>query len=322
MKATLSYFAAATMMAAMLLVLAPGFAHAEGIPPQCSNVIKKCGCTIGAPGNYQLANDLDASQGLTLLSGCIDIEGKHINLAVNYNIFGFGGISNCGPQQPARSQKFTPFSPPYNTGIGIHVLPTAANVVIDANESTICGWNYGVESEALNVNLFGIVAVSNNVGVLLNNATDNSCLYCSTSFGGTGLQIAGGSDNSVGGSQAVYNNQYGFWIDGSKHNMINSNISAVNGLAGFYLGCSATADVKPLIPCTIVTTTGNSILSNESIQNNKYGIATERQSFYNNYDNNGAAGNLTKDIIDGNANCVYNNYQDDEYVTKSPKCIQ
>ena len=29
-----------------------------------------------------------------------------------------------------------------------------------------------------------------------------------------------------------------------------------------------------------------------------------------------------KDIIDGNANCVYNNYLDDTYSTKSPSCIQ
>ena len=27
-------------------------------------------------------------------------------------------------------------------------------------------------------------------------------------------------------------------------------------------------------------------------------------------------------IIDGNANCVYNNYLDDLYSTKSPNCIQ
>ena len=321
MKTTLSYFAAAAMTVAIFAVLASSFAHAEGIPPQCSNVIKKCGCTIGAPGNYQLANDLYASQGLTLLSGCIDIEGKHINLSVNYNIFGFGG-SNCEPEQPALSRKLTPSSPAYNTGIGIHVLPTAANVAIEGVESTICGWNYGVESEAPNVNLIDVDAVNNNVGILLNNATDNGCLYCSTNFGGTGLQIVGGSDNSVSGSESFSNNVYGFWIDGSKHNMISDSIAIYDSLAGFYLGCSATANVKPLIPCTIVTTTGNSILNNESIQNGKYGIATERLSFYNNYDNNGTSGNFTKDIIDGNANCVYNNYQDDGYGTKSPKCIQ
>jgi hypothetical protein len=104
--------------------------------------------------------------------------------------------------------------------------------------------------------------------------------------------------------------------------MLTSNSGAVNGLAGFYLGCSSTANVKSQIPCTITTTTGTSVLGNQAYDNSRYGFAVERKSFYNNFDGNYSDGNTTKDFIDGNANCVYNNYLDDSYSTKSPSCIQ
>ena len=80
--------------------------------------------------------------------------------------------------------------------------------------------------------------------------------------------------------------------------------------------------MKSQIPCTITTTTGNSVLGNEASDNGKYGIAVERKSFYNNFDGNDASGNTKEDIIDGNGNCIYNTYLNDTYTTKSPNCIQ
>ena len=320
MKITPSRFAVSAMMFVIFTLLATGFAHARGgIPPQCSNVITACGCTIGAPGNYQLGNDLYASQGLTLKNGCIDIEGLHVNLTVNYNIFGSGNTEDCEGDQSNRRK--LPQSPS-NFGNGIHILPTAANVAISSLEGSICGWKYGVESEANNVNLYGIYTFDNNVGTFLNNATDNSCQLCNSEYNVTGLQISGGSGNTISVGTAFYNDQYGFWIDGSKHNMITNNISYFNGLAGFYVGCSSTGNVKSLIPCTIVTSTGNSLVENIAYENDKYGFAVERKSFYNNIEENDASDNTTKDIIDGNANCVYNNYQLDTFATASPSCIQ
>ena len=322
MKITLSRFAVTAMMFAIFTLLATGLAHARGgIPPQCSSVITSCGCTIGAPGNYELGNDLFASQGLTLKSGCIDIEGLHINLTVNYNIFGPGNTEDCNTEQTATRHKLQPASPS-NTGVGIHVLPTAANVAIYGVEEFICGWNYGVESETNNVNLYQLNTGDNNVGVFFNNATDNSCLYCDPEYNGTGIKISGGSGNAISGPAALYNDQYGIWVDGSQHNMLTAGVEAFNGLAGIYLGCSSTGNVKSQIPCSIETTTGNSVLGNDAFENDRYGIAVERKSFYNNFDENDASGNTTKDIIDGNANCVYNNYQNDGFATKSPSCIQ
>src|ERR1019366_5163631 len=158
-------FAVTALMFAVFTMLATGLANARagGIPPQCASTITSCGCTIGAPGNYQLGNDLFASQGLTLKSGCIDIEGLHINLTVNYNIFGPGNTSDCSGEQSPNRRKLQPASPS-NSGVGIHVLPSAANVAISNLNHFICGWNYGVESEANNVNVYAVYTDDNNVG--------------------------------------------------------------------------------------------------------------------------------------------------------------
>ncbi len=329
MKTTLSRFAVTAMMFVAFMMLGAGLANAKrgGIPPQCTSVITSCGCTIGAPGNYELGNDLYASQGLTLLSGCIDIEGLHVNLTVNYNIYG-SNAGNCFddnggiPFGQVRSPKKEQPEHPSFVGVGIHVLNTAANVAITNTESTICGWNYGVESDTTNVNIYGVTSTDNNVGLFLNSATDNSCLHCGLGYNVTGAQIYGGSGNSIAGGDAAFSSKYGYWIDGSKHNMISGNEGFGNGLAGIYLGCSSTANVKSQIPCTMGTDTGNSVIDNGFDENGKYGIAVERESFYNNFDGNEAGSNSKQDIIDGNANCVYNNYLDDNYGTKSPSCIQ
>ncbi len=146
-------------------MVATALANAEGIPPQCSNQITARGCTIGAPGNYTVENDLYASDGLTGKSGCIDIEGQNINLYIYYyNVIGPGSDSKCDTDIPH-----------LNSGVGIHVLPSASNVAIYDDEY-VCGWNYGVESEGNNVNLYEVYPYYNNVGLLLNHATNNDCL--------------------------------------------------------------------------------------------------------------------------------------------------
>ncbi len=54
----------------------------------------------------------------------------------------------------------------------------------------------------------------------------------------------------------------------------------------------------------------------------RYGIATERGAIYNNFNGNYIYPKFAKDIIDGNGNCVYNNYAHDAFSTASPSCIQ
>jgi len=82
------------MACAILIIVGSGSAHAQ--PPKCDSTIYQCGCTIGTPGTYELANELDASQGLTVKNGCIDIEGQNIKLNAAYPIVGPGNDGSCG----------------------------------------------------------------------------------------------------------------------------------------------------------------------------------------------------------------------------------
>jgi hypothetical protein len=327
MKITPSRFAVIAVMFAVFTLLATGLAMADGVPPQCSSTITAGGCTIGAHGNYELGNNLYAYLGLTLTNSCIDIDQLHVNLNLNgCNIFGSGNTGDC-----QESEK--PF---HRQGTGFVTIKLRGWYPCDAGRGEcghqqrrggeggnfICGWNYGLESEGTDVNISGICAGDDNVGFLFNNATDNACAFCDGVYDITGLHISGGSGNTITNNDNGYDSQYGYWIDGSKHNQITNNGSFYNGIAGFYVGCSSTGNVKPLIPCTEETNTGNSVIFNYAYDNGRYGIAVERESFWNSFSGNGAELDGTKDIIDGNANCVYNSYQDDEYGTKSPSCIQ
>lgn len=313
----------------LLVIAAAGTALAQ--PPKCANQITACGCTIGAPGNYTVENDLSYSQGLTLKNACIDIEGQDITLTVNYPIYGpVSAYVDCGnpiPPGPAARAALAPSSAK-NSGIGIHVLPSASKVSMILNYGygdygyTVCGWNYGVESEGSNVTWNGLVADYNNVGALFNNSTASSCIDCYFDYNTTGLEIAGGSGNTIAGVEAYYNSQYGFWLNGTNNDSFSVTYGAGNKLAGYYLGCSSTANTKPPIPCTTNLTTGINLQTSEAYENGKYGFAVEQGSIHNQIIENEAAENGKFDFIDGNANCIYNQYSDNEYLTKSPKCIQ
>jgi len=309
MKITPGRLAApAVVLAVAIFFAATGIANAGSPPPLCSNQIIACGCTIAAPGNYTVENDLDAAQGLTLKGGCIDITGQNITLQVNHHIFG-PGSPDCMTSNPKR-----------NAGIGIHVFSTAARVSIFVPVS--CGWNYGAESEGEEISWDESASLYDNVGFLFNNATSSSCTTCAAESDITGIEIAGGSGNSFTGGIVEANSQYGFWLNGTQNNTFSAIDSLVNGIAGFYLGCSSTGNVKPSIPCTTTPTTGNSLSSSFAALNSKYGIAVEKGSIYNQFLDNQAAMDTKVDIIDGNGNCIYNQYSTDVFTTKSPKCIE
>jgi parallel beta-helix repeat protein len=311
MKAT--RLAVTAMVFAVLTLLATGLANAQ--PPKCDTQITACGCTIGASGSYTVENTLYASQGLTLKNGCIDIEGSNINLYdLSYDINGPGTVGDCSADKPKK-----------HAGIGIHVLPSASHVAIYGGEYE-CGWNYGVESEGNDVHLFDVYTSYNNVGVLLNNATSNDVLYGYAAYAVVGFQIAGGSGNSINGSGAESNSTFGYWVDGSSGNTLSSNYAYYNTeKAGIYLGCNSKGQVNPQILCPKNTpTTGNSIVANYFYDNVAgYGIATEKGAIDNNYNGNYFySPSPGTNIIDGNGNCVYNQYVGDTFFTASPSCIQ
>ena len=308
--------AVTAMVIAVLSMLATGLANAQ--PPKCDTQITACGCTIGASGSYTVENALDYSQGLTLKNDCIDITASRVDLyAYNY-ITGPGTDPTCSSSTPKK-----------NAGVGIHVLPGAENVSIYLDDYDVCGWNYGLESEGSNINWYEPGSYYNNVGMLLKNATGNDVLYGYFADNITGLEITGGSGNSINDGEAYYNTQYGYWLNGTKGNTVSGDGGYGNKIAGFYLGCNSTGNVNPLIPCTTTTTTGNSLQGNGAYgyvgtYPQKYGIAVERGSIDNTFIENDLYYNSSDrnkvDIIDGN--CDYNTYLDDTYNTKSPKCIQ
>ncbi len=315
MKIAGSRFAVPAMMMAMLMVWGGGLANAQ--PPKCTNSIKSCGCTIGAPGSYVVANPLSASQGLTLKGACIDIAGENVTLDVYDNIVGPGSDAGCDSDKPKK-----------NAGIGIHVLSMAKNASINFFNVSIelpsaCGWNIGLESDGSDDGWNQAFASYNNVGMLFENATDSNCLACDFLYNVTGVEVAGGSGNTIAGGESIGNSQYGIWLNGTTGNTISEDFPDQNNLAGIYLGCSAKGDVTPAIPCTITPTTGNVLTNNYSeYGNKKYGIAVEKGSIGNEFLENEAWYNGKYDFIDGNHECTYNLYSDDYYYTKSPQCIQ
>src|ERR1035438_7861108 len=195
MKITQSRFAVTAMMFAIFTLLATGLANAQTQPVKCSSQITACGCTITAPGSYTIENTLDYSQGLTLKNGCIDITASNIDLYAYQYIQGPGADSTCSSDTPKK-----------NRDVGIHVLPSASNVSIYVDDYYACGWNYGVESEGSNINWYEVGSYYNNVGMYLNNATDNNCIYCYFAYNvGSGVQIVGGSGNHVYDGESYLN---------------------------------------------------------------------------------------------------------------------
>jgi len=84
----------------------------------CPATITACGCTITKTGTYVVTMALDAGQGLTGLSDCIDIKAKNVVLNVgDHNITGPGIGSS--------------------TGAGIHVLRSASGAFIEGDDTVV-----------------------------------------------------------------------------------------------------------------------------------------------------------------------------------------
>ena len=348
MKITLSRFAATAIVLAVLTMAATGRANAQD--NKCSKSITACGCTITLAGKYQVPIDIFGFQGLTLKSGCIDVNVSNVKLTVNGAIVG-PGVNSCpntpspltrgarrplGKEARQSAMQQTPFRYPDDGSgpnlIGIHVLPGISNVTLNFGGEDVCGWTYGVESEGASVSISTVGTYDNNVGLFFNNATSNSCLYCDSEFNVNGVQISGGSGNSYTDGSGSNNSQYGFWVYGSSGNKFTDNFANYNSIAGFYLGCAADGEYARSITCP-TPTDGNTLVKNTAGDNGDlpytpgFGIAVERKALYNVIENNmthdSAFGlyNETLDIVDGNGNCVYNTYKNNNYTTKQPNCI-
>jgi len=253
---------------------------------------------------YTVANDLYASQGLTSKNGCIDIKSFGVSLFLDsYNIFGSGCESVSRPR----------------SGVGIHVLPGASGILVEgevkgASEgpaANLCGCNYGAESDGYNVYWRQIGFYQNGIGLFLNNTEFNNTSEIAASNNITGVRVLWGLENFVARADAENNAHYGFWIDGTKtntfsqDNIYNDNNALSNGIAGFYVGCSATGDIQSTAPCV---NTDNTLERNYVRYNRFYGIAVERGGVGNLIEDNAVLDQPTE-IIDGSGTCKDNRYR-------------
>jgi len=249
------------------MVMAVGVANAQN----CSTTITACGCTIASAGTYAVANDLNASQGLTSRGSCIDINTTNVKLFTNgFNIIGAGT----------------------GTGTGIHVLNTANNALLEASGpeaqytyTTLSGWQYGLESEADNVMIDAYYFDGNTTGVWLRNAANNHLTY----FDASG------------------NTTYGAWIRGGSGNSIDNAYLGNNGVAGLYVGCSTTGPTGTRCTGFGNTSSGNFISfagSEAGGPPQSYGIALESGSTGNTVADTAFVGNTADDFWDGSTTAV------------------
>jgi hypothetical protein len=121
-------------------------------------------------------------------------------------------------------------------------------------------------------------------------------------------------------------------VYGSTGNTFTNNFADYNSIAGFYLGCADDGEYSRSITCP-TPTNRNTLTKNTAGDNGDlpytpgYGIVVEREGIYNIIENNTTDDsaffmyNETTDIADGNDNCIYNTYKNNNLVTKQPKCI-
>jgi parallel beta-helix repeat protein len=316
-----------------LLLTFAGNSSAAPKPTACATSITACGCTITTKGTYTVANDLDASQGLTKGGNCIEISADHVILdLVGSHIFG------------------------NNSGIGIKILPSGHDSTVQGTDLTEVGqaiikkWKTGIEDDADNVviELFrGIGGDSfdpvGNVGdgVLLQNVNNSTVANFKASFnGGTGVNIQGGSNNRImncdsisnAGSGVIVANSnvnaiinctisgntgYGIWLNSSNQNQLLTAAVNGNGKIGVLVGCHKEGKCLGSKGSNL-----NHFSSSGANGNSGAGITVEQGSSNNQITNMSSAGNGgTSDLIDNNPACDGNNWFNNAFGDASQTCI-
>ena len=173
------------------------------------------------------------------------------------------------------------------------------------------GWQFGIESEADNVIINGAETFGNSTGVLLKGTYNNKLSGVALSTG-VGLSTTG----------AINNSAYGIWIVGGNSNQVALYTSQGNGIAGIYVGCSATGPTGT--PCPSGQASSGNVIYDLSDKgtNQLYGVALEAGSLRNTVMNTRSASNTRFDDFDGNANCANNVWRINKFSTANAACIQ
>src|SRR6202046_4335104 len=284
-------------------------------------------------GTFPVADDLNASQGLTKAGNCLEVSADHVIL----DLQGHAIIGN-------------------GAGIGILIQNSGHDTTVQGTDPTetgqaiINGWGTGLEDDANNVVIelfrqFG----GNNLnptgnkgdGVLLQNASGVTVANFNASFnGGTGVEVQGGSSNRIMNCDSISNagngvilassnvntisncsingnTGYGVWLNSANQNQIFTSSVNGNGKIGLLVGCHKEGK------CTGNKGSDLNHLSSTGANGNSgAGITVEEGSSNNQITNMSSAGNGgPSDLIDNNPGCDGNLWFNNAFGDASQTCI-
>jgi len=315
------------------LVLMTGLAAAGPHPNACAPSISSCGCTATQSGTYTVANDLDATQGLTKGGNCLEVSANHVIL----DLQGHAIIGN-------------------GAGIGILILNSANDTTVQGTDLTEAGqaivnnWNIGVEVEASNVVIELFRQIGGNSqnphgnagdGILLRNASNVTVANFKASFnGGAGVDVQGGNNNRIMNCDAISdttagvilassdlntisnctiiaNAGFGVWLDTSSQDQILTSSLNGNGSIGLLVGCDKEGKCKGK-----KGSNQNHISSTGANGNSGAGVTVEEGSSNNQITNMSSSGNGgTADLIDNNPSCDGDLWFNNAFGDASQTCI-
>lgn len=255
---------------------------------ECMKSISSCGCTISEPGVYTVIANLSATQGLTELDDCIDVDSKGVFLIV-------GGHTVTGS----------------GSGVGIRLLASAPGDFIESagqssrggsvSPSTLTNWKFGMEVNADSVIVDDFNYTSNTTAGLLLKGSHNSTI---TDFSAR--------DNSV----------YGVWIVGGSGNQINCSVADNNGNTGVFIGCSPSGPGGTACDEDENETSSGNFIYDHLASTSQYGIAVDRGNTGNIITETEAINSTKSDLFDGNPGCDRNLWRVNTFTTANHSCIQ
>jgi hypothetical protein len=249
----------------------------------CGSSISQCGCTITKPGVFTVTAKLSSGQGTTGNGDCIDIKAPNAKLFLQ----GFA-LTGVG------------------TGAGIRLLSSANGAFVEGTragagtgQSTISGWDIGIEDDASNTIVEDFESNSNaTAGVLLNKAHNSN------------INDFGASSNGV----------YGAWLKASSGNQINCSDTDSNTKIGLYVGCSSDGSLGSTCH-GVGPSKGNRLYDHSSSDNGSVGIAIDVGDTGNFVTDTQAHGNTSEDLSDQNTNCDRNLWILNNFTNANAGCI-
>ncbi|MEA2681084.1 MAG: hypothetical protein QOK03_2806 [Candidatus Binataceae bacterium] len=256
---------------------------------------------ITKPGLYEIDNILIASS--PAAGDCIIITASNVSL--NLNGFDLLGATS---------------------GVGIHVMKSAAKTVIEGNGSIIQTFGVGIQIDGVGALADNFTVNKNtDAGVLINHAQQAQLSnFSSTNNLNDGVRIVGGGFNGLQMPSISGNGRYGVWLEASSNNSIGNFDMSKNALVGIYVGCS---QAGPRAACLRGVGPSNynrlfsGTIKDSGVQ--QYGVAIDLGDNFNRVVNVYAWLDSQVDLLDANPDCASNYWFAEPIigVVTPPTCI-